>query len=375
MNVFGIKKNKDETICKDLKDLEIKPDETLTLRTTKKKKEPIYGYKGFYSNLTCKDDFQYEIKKTYTLDESKMQLELCSHGFHYCEKLKDVFDYYCNDNDRFCKVEIIGKAISDGNKSITNKIKIIEEIKFNDLSEEEKIKIVKADYRSLNYIDSPSFDLQKIAIQQKASSIRYIKNPSLEIQKLAIEIECEQIKNIKNASIEIQKFAITKNIYSIKYIDNPSIEIQKFAVQRDEFAIEYIYHPSLEVQKLAVQQNGFAIQYIKNPYKVIQKLAVMQNGYSIGCISKPFLDIQKLAVLQTPEAINYIDDPCEELINMYDLEIENVDINSHYFGNITDLENEYPNVKFIYMTGHLDGFTTGDPWFDNNNTASIFSRS
>ncbi|MCK5177283.1 MAG: right-handed parallel beta-helix repeat-containing protein [Candidatus Aenigmarchaeota archaeon] len=48
-------------------------------------------------------------------------------------------------------------------------------------------------------------------------------------------------------------------------------------------------------------------------------------------------------------------------------QVDNVNIQTHYLDNMADLESEYPNVSFIYMTGHLEGRKTGDSWFDNNN--------
>ena len=48
-------------------------------------------------------------------------------------------------------------------------------------------------------------------------------------------------------------------------------------------------------------------------------------------------------------------------------QVNDVTIQTHYLDNMQDLENEYPGVIFIYMTGHLEGATTGDAWFDNNN--------
>ena len=48
-------------------------------------------------------------------------------------------------------------------------------------------------------------------------------------------------------------------------------------------------------------------------------------------------------------------------------QVNDVNIQTHYLDNMADLENEYPDVTFIYMTGHLEGYKTGDSWFNNNN--------
>jgi len=81
--------------------------------------------KGFNSNMKCRD-FQYEIGKTYKINERP---KLCQLGFHYCKTLNDVYSFYPrNQNNKYCLVEILGD-IDDGlDKSSTNHIKIVKEI-------------------------------------------------------------------------------------------------------------------------------------------------------------------------------------------------------------------------------------------------------
>jgi hypothetical protein len=85
------------------------------------------GYKLMESNMTCKG-FQYEIGKEYSLEG---KLRICENGFHFCENPFDCLEYYDNieSDKRLFLVEAFGEVITGGNKSVTNKIKIIEEIK------------------------------------------------------------------------------------------------------------------------------------------------------------------------------------------------------------------------------------------------------
>lgn len=46
------------------------------------KNKKVIGYKGFNSDLTCRD-FQYEIGKTFIHDGD---IELCREGFHFAKK-------------------------------------------------------------------------------------------------------------------------------------------------------------------------------------------------------------------------------------------------------------------------------------------------
>jgi hypothetical protein len=96
----------------------------------------VLGYKGFDKDLKCKD-FQYEIGKLYEMEEEP---SICVDGFHYCEKLIDVFRHK-SSNCRICKVRAYGDIVTLNNKSCTNKIEILEEL---NISKEDRIRYVYA---------------------------------------------------------------------------------------------------------------------------------------------------------------------------------------------------------------------------------------
>ena len=84
------------------------------------------GYKFMKSDMTCLG-FQYEVGKEYILEE---ELQICRNGFHFCENPFDCLRYYDNikGDKRLFLVEALGKVITKDDKSVTNKIKIVEEI-------------------------------------------------------------------------------------------------------------------------------------------------------------------------------------------------------------------------------------------------------
>ena len=91
------------------------------------KKNKIKGYKVFNPNWTCKD-YQYKVGGEYKMDDD---IKICQRGFHFCEKLIDCFDYYPFDsNNKVAEIEALGKVLKEenGNKSVTNHIKIIKEL-------------------------------------------------------------------------------------------------------------------------------------------------------------------------------------------------------------------------------------------------------
>ena len=90
------------------------------------------GYKVFNSDWTCRG-FQYEVGKTY---EHEGEISPCNSGFHFCKRAVDCFNYYpFNSNNRVAEVEALGEIKTDGNKSVTNKIKIVRELSWHEVLE------------------------------------------------------------------------------------------------------------------------------------------------------------------------------------------------------------------------------------------------
>ena len=107
------------------------------------------GYKGFDKNLCCRG-FQYEVGKTYEMEESPI---ICKQGFHFAIGFSTVEGYYplidyCelyNDGtiydrravpyfsgNRYCEIEALGEideeAVPAIPKLATNKIRIVREL-------------------------------------------------------------------------------------------------------------------------------------------------------------------------------------------------------------------------------------------------------
>ena len=90
------------------------------------------AYKATY-NGKCKD-ITYEVGKTYTLTHG--DLEMCKRGFHFCKNIVDLIEWYYfikddkyNEDIKVFKIEVLGDIIEDSDKCISNKIKIVKELK------------------------------------------------------------------------------------------------------------------------------------------------------------------------------------------------------------------------------------------------------
>ena len=101
-----------------------------------------YGFKAMNADMTCRD-YQFEIGKTYQID-NEMPLKLCSEsGFHFCLNFEDVFDYYNWHSSRVFKIKTEAKVLTEDNKSITKEITILEEVTKQDI-DFKKLKTDKA---------------------------------------------------------------------------------------------------------------------------------------------------------------------------------------------------------------------------------------
>ena len=123
------------------------------------KKEPqeewvrVKGYKGMHEDMKAHYDFQYELGKTYTVEDPD-SISICEYGYHFSLNLKDVFRYYdLENNNRFFKVEALvrkkdydeyGKTytttiFSDRvDKLVAKEITILEEVSVKEMFEEIK---------------------------------------------------------------------------------------------------------------------------------------------------------------------------------------------------------------------------------------------
>ena len=94
------------------------------------KMETIKGYKVFNPDWTCRG-FQYKVGEIFIHNDN---IKMCEEGFHFCRKAADCFNYYDFDSkNKVAEVEAVGLVETHGNKSVTDKIKIVREIEWQEL--------------------------------------------------------------------------------------------------------------------------------------------------------------------------------------------------------------------------------------------------
>lgn len=116
-------------------------------------------YKATYSGRCLTQT--YEVGKTYTANK----LEMCHHGFHFCDSILMTTAYYDVGNPTFkmFEVEPLGKIISDDKKYVTDRLKIVREVPLEDVIEvvskvvdvdlDDNGRIIKLDKTTYKYHD------------------------------------------------------------------------------------------------------------------------------------------------------------------------------------------------------------------------------
>lgn len=100
----------------------------------------VTGYKGTDKDMKCRD-YQYEMNKQHDMPEGA-EIDICRSGFHFCDKIKDVFRYYdVSKGNRFFEVKaLVRRWNKDGNYTIehSNDKMVAKSIQFvRELSTEE----------------------------------------------------------------------------------------------------------------------------------------------------------------------------------------------------------------------------------------------
>ena len=100
------------------------------------------AYKATY-NMKCRNQL-YEVGKTY----SSSKLEICKHGFHYCDKMEDTLSYYDYNPIKFIlmEVEILGNVVTQDDKSVTDEMKVLRIVSPDEYNDEMKSKISSCTY-------------------------------------------------------------------------------------------------------------------------------------------------------------------------------------------------------------------------------------
>lgn len=94
----------------------------------------LRAFKAFFHDWSCRNDFHYEIGKSY---HQNGKIICCHKGFHACTNPLDIFDYYYGNLYalHFAEVELSGRMDKDFDKVAASDIRIVRELTISELAE------------------------------------------------------------------------------------------------------------------------------------------------------------------------------------------------------------------------------------------------
>lgn len=140
---------------------------------------------------------------------------------------------------------------------------------YSALSEEEKIKAVREFWWRIEFIENPSLEVQKTALEMSTIAIEYIEKPYPEVQIMAINMIMKDgsfnkalTKLIDTFTEEAQIVAIQHNVQIIKFIPYPSPRVQLEAVKLNPFVVKNFINATDEAKAEAIRRNPKVKKYL-----------------------------------------------------------------------------------------------------------------
>lgn len=94
----------------------------------------VKGFKVFRSDWTCSPNGNTKQYACPGKFEEKGELDVCSHGMHFCQTAADCFNYYSfNSENKVAEVIAYGDVKTAGNKLCTDKLEIVREIPWDEV--------------------------------------------------------------------------------------------------------------------------------------------------------------------------------------------------------------------------------------------------
>ena len=187
-----------------------------------------YGFKAMNMDMNCRG-FQFEVGKTYQID-NEMPLELCSgSGFHFCLNFEDVFNYYNWEKSHVFKVKTESEVVTEKDKSITKEITILEEITKQDI-DFKKLKTDNAKYFYEIFLE----DNEEIIFNKFKNNKDWDVREAV-VEKLSDEKLIYYFKDDKNWFVRlavVKKLSDEKLIYSFK--DDDDLDVRKAVIKKLE---------------------------------------------------------------------------------------------------------------------------------------------
>jgi hypothetical protein len=154
-------------------------------------------------------------------------------------------------------------------------------------------------------------------LNHNPQAIKTIANPTEEMMKLAVQANGLLLAYLQSPSRQVESLALANNPRAIKFIKNPTEEMMQVAIEKGWSNLQYIAYPTEKIINLALSQSGWAIEYVKNPTEEMQLLAVQKNNDALKYIESPTEKVILTALKGTPKLFRLLTPVTKEQASYY----------------------------------------------------------
>lgn len=200
------------------------------------------GYKATNNDMTCRG-YQFELDKTFTLDGP---LKICNNGFHFCQNVQDVFEFYDSYTLRIFEVEAFGDIITKQQKSCALSIKFVRELTTQEIIDA----IANSSYHSEKYL-----------------------------KRLAVNMQL-----YRDLTNNVVRKAVAQQGYGLDIlIDDPDEDVRA-AVAQQGYGLSQLVNDQSSYVRMVVAEQGYGLDILINDRNANVRTAVAQRGYGLDTL-------------------------------------------------------------------------------------------
>jgi len=198
---------------------------------------------------------------------------------------------------------------------------IQEDCNWHNLSNYERIKMIKGNWLFLKYFKNQTEEECITAVRQSSNALQYVNNQTYKICLEAIKVNPLALSMVINKTSALCLEAVKMNPTALQYVppQMQTIEICKEALVRDGMCLKFINNQTERLcYEALISSKGAAFNLIHNKTKFLCKEAMKIDGNLLIYVPDKSFDICMEAIKQNPFAIRYVE--FDSLINK-DIEI------------------------------------------------------
>lgn len=186
---------------------------------------------------------------------------------------------------------------------------------FNNVSEEEKIKIILMNPELIQYIGNPSELVQLAAVYHNGDMIKYIEYPTPNIQLAAVKNKPASIGYVKYRSAKVELFAylLDQNLKDIVSFSKNHVISNSFYSTDLDLIADFFNKKDVSLPKLtrSIVRHPILATWLELPEDIQFKL-IESDLHNIEHIFNPTKDVQIHVITKNSSLLYKITQPCEE---------------------------------------------------------------